>query len=344
MSTTTTTRQPMCSGGKIQLPTINRNKIGDISMDANGSITVNGNTDITMNGNILPTDLCYNRCPNGEAPQVDKANGQYFCLVPSLVTYQVAQGSVDTKTSDNIDYTKSYTVSCQSTDLMDYSTPQTGNTNNIMFGTPILIKSGLYESPVPPNSIRSSDYSPDGAYKWFCKRPMYGAPPLGILQSPYDAISNEIINASKDIQEDCKTAIDNGLASASGLKNECKPNINKDAALALSGGLPINESTITQMPLNSSLNLIRNSNSAGIVLPNTFTVTDANTGAVTFSGVGISGNSVIGASAYSGPFSLDRRSAGSGSDSGSGNSVTGPLGGGESATVDGTAGTGGVSG
>ena len=141
---TLTTRQPMCSGGKIQLPTINGNKIGDISMSANGSITVNGNTDITMNGNILPTDLCYNRCPNGEAPQVDKANGQYFCLVPSLVTYQVAQGSVDTKTSDNIDYTKSYTVSCQSTDLMDYSTPQTGNTKNIMFGTPILIKIGLY--------------------------------------------------------------------------------------------------------------------------------------------------------------------------------------------------------
>jgi hypothetical protein len=189
MSTTSsTTRQPMCSGGKIQLPKINNNGT-DISLmkdKDDGSIKFNYiNTEISINGNIKENDLCYNRCPNGEAPQVDKHNGQYFCLVPALVTYQVKQGELNNQdnksTQDSIDFSQPYTVSCQSTDLMEPNQVQNIDNKNIMFGTPISIKSGLYESPVPPGALRSSNYNPGGDFKWFCKRPMYGAPPLGVL-------------------------------------------------------------------------------------------------------------------------------------------------------------------
>jgi hypothetical protein len=313
------TRQPMCPGGKIQLPKINR----DLSME-NGKIV---SSTITMNGSINSNDLCYNRCPNGEAPQADKISGNYFCLVPSLVTYQIKQypkeptvtkNSDGTETTihigDQIDYTKSYTVSCQSTDIMDFSTPQTGNENNTMFGTPIQIISGLYEDPLGPNDLRSSDYRAKGDYKWFCKRPMYGAPPLGALQSAYEAINPDIIKASEDIPEECQSAVEMasksgseilgvgsaGATTSSGSKNNAScalKNVNQKAAIGISNGVQIvQDQKYTISPANP-LTIINTNGGDGTPVPNTITTTDANTGAISVGLAGVSAMSMGGASA-----------------------------------------------
>ena len=291
------TRQPMCPGGKIQLPKINR----DFSV-VNRKIV---SSTVTMNGSINSNDLCYNRCPNGEAPQPDKMSGNYFCLVPSLVTYQIKQNpkegtvtndvnGIETKIQkpDEIDYSKSYTVSCQSTDIMDFSTPQTGNTNNTMFGTPIQIISGLYENPLGPNDLRSSNYDASGEYKWFCKRPMYGAPPLGALQSAYEAINPDIIKASENIPAECESAVDmssisgsTSISSLSGSKNTalCSPkNLNEKAAIGISNGIQIVEQTqTTQIPTANPLNIVQSVHDNKIPVPNTITQINADTGAVT---------------------------------------------------------------
>lgn len=312
-STNITTRQPMCSGGKIQLPKINVsiNNVSGLSYlnpESNKNI-------VTMNSAISSDDLCYNRCPNGEAPQVDKMSGNYFCLVPSLVTYQIQQNpkeptvtnnSDGTETTiqkgDEIDYTKSYTVSCQSTDITDFSNPQgdiTKNTNNTMFGTPILIASGLYEHPLGPNEIRSFDYVANADYKWFCKRPMYGAPPLGRLQSPYEAINKDIMEASADVPVECQSAVINSSLSminqpkgaADDKKQKCKPTLTQKAAIGISNGVPMVQEQKTPIPIAAPLTIVPNNYSDGITVPNTITKTDASTGAVTSMG------GLIGASA-----------------------------------------------
>ena len=274
------TRQPMCSGGKIQLPKINKDSK-------------------TMSAAIYSDDLCYNRCPNGEAPQVDKASGGYFCLVPSLVTYQIKQNpkeptitnnSDGTETrvqkADEIDYTKSYTISCQSTDLTDSSNPQTGNTNNTMFGTPILLKSGLYEDPQISGKLRSAKYIPSGEYKWFCKRPMHGAPPLGALQSPYEAITQDMIDASAEIPEDCKSAIDNGsdnilFNSPTPAKRECKLKLFEDTVLSLTNGVTLEAGETKEIKTVTSLEMVSINDSKGVTVPGTATVTNPETGEVT---------------------------------------------------------------
>jgi len=297
------TRQPMCPGSKIQLPKINNN----FAME-NGKIV---SSTITMNGSINSNDLCYNRCPNGEAPQADKMSGNYFCLVPSLVTYQIKQypkeetvttddKGIETRSkySDQIDYTKSYTVSCQSTDIMDSSIPQ-DNIYNTMYGTPILIKSGLYENPLGPNDLRSPNYISSGEYKWFCKRPMYGAPPLGALQSAYEAINPDIIKASEEISAECESAVVMASISGSAMigpgsanpssslteskKTACSPkNLNEKAAIGISNGIQIVEQTQqTQLPAANPLNIVTNINDNGTAVPGTATQTNADTGAVT---------------------------------------------------------------
>jgi len=305
------TRQPMCAGGKIQLPAINGRETTSVSKDATGLIKNESNQkQFSINGNILRNDLCYNRCPNGEAPQIDETHGQYFCLVPALVTYSIIQGDSLQKTQDKIDFATPYTVSCQSTDLLDMSTQQSGNTGNVMFGTPVLIKSGLYESPVSPYSVRASDFTPSGDNKWFCKRPMYGAPPLGALQSPYEVITDAISEASNDISN-CKTSIDNATVSSGPSASNQKSNCNKigvmaEAALAISGGLPISMNTNNEMTVpegtSQSLNLVATPNNNGIAIVGTNSFTDPNSGATSMpagigGGVGGSGTLARGAGA-----------------------------------------------
>jgi hypothetical protein len=292
------TRQPMCGGGKIQLPAINRRQgIAEATLNSEGNFDISEyRNDVTMNANITGNDLCYNRCPNGEAPQVDKKNGQYFCLVPALVTYQVKQNSRTpeiknesdgTRTTvqkvDEINYTKSYTVSCQSTDLLDYS-PQTGNKeNNIMYGIPIQIKSGFYESPMSPGTLRNVNFSPDGESKWFCKRPMYGAPPLGALQSPYEAITPQMVMASTEISDDCLSHINNNGVYSTEKNVKCEPrSAITNAAIAITGGVPlvsnnVDDSSVIATPLT----VVQSSDSTGVTVPNTTTSTNPNTGVVT---------------------------------------------------------------
>ena len=193
-------KQPMCSGGKIQLPHINRKNAvtySTILHEDHGTsfAKISSIDDISINNKTTDNDLCYNRCPNGEAPVPDFISGQYMCLVPATITYTAISGTIgETPTDDSIDYEKGYTVSCQSTDLMNQSGSLQNHTNNIMFGTPVLLKSGFYEDPSPPGTIRSNDFIPAGNSKWFCKRPVFGSPTINQVQSPYEYISNKAMN------------------------------------------------------------------------------------------------------------------------------------------------------
>ena len=193
-------KQPMCSGGKIQLPHINRKNAvtySTILHEDHGTsfAKISSIDDISINNKTTDNDLCYNRCPNGEAPVPDFISGQYMCLVPATITYTAISGTIgEIPTDDSIDYEKGYTVSCQSTDLMNQSGSLQNHKNNIMFGTPVLLKSGFYEDPSPPGTIRSNDFIPAGNSKWFCKRPVFGSPTINQVQSPYEYISNKAMN------------------------------------------------------------------------------------------------------------------------------------------------------
>jgi hypothetical protein len=299
-SSNTVTRQPMCPGDKIQLPTINRGQIGNYIKNASGDVVISSSgssSTITMNNTILNNDLCYNRCPNGEAPQVDGNTGQYFCLVPALVTYQIKRGDPDAKpaTNDSIDYesTSPYTVSCQSTDILNISEPQFNNKGNTMYGVPLLLKSGLYEDPLPPNTVRSSNYIPSGDFKWFCKRVMSGAPPLGSIQSPYESISQEITKNAENIKTNIKKTCNpidrsssiNGSAALesedSKSLDECPPDysLSQEAVNSLSGGLRIVQTT----PAENSVGLaVQNASASNpIVITGSVVQQNPNTGEVT---------------------------------------------------------------
>jgi len=288
-SGSTATRQPMCPGGKIQLPSINGKKIENVSVDKNGEFKKNTSSGLTMNSNILSHDLCYNRCSNGEAPIVDSKSGQYYCLVPSLITYKIKQGVKPTESDkgvpDSIDYSSPYTASCQSTDLISYE-PQIGNAGNTMFGMPILLKSGLYEDPMDPNTLRSPNYDPNGDLKWFCKRVMYGAPPLGSIQSPYETISTDIVNASTNVSKECKSIIESNSVGANindagsqKTTSECAPNLNASAAIAISAGIPI----VLPNPgiIKNELSIQQDVNSKSVSVPNTQAIVNPDTGVVT---------------------------------------------------------------
>ena len=204
-------KPPMCAGGKIQLPRINRSSVMTVKSDikeSNNIPKIHSIADTTINNKITEDDLCYNRCPNGEAPIPDFFSGQYMCLVPASVTYTVTSGKGSSPdptntdgTDDTIDYSKGYNVSCQSTDIINLgeSGIQTGNENNIMFGTPVLLKSSLYEDPLPSNSVRSSNFIPNGNPKWFCKRPVFGSPTINQVQSPYNFVNSSVINNSTEV-------------------------------------------------------------------------------------------------------------------------------------------------
>jgi len=205
-------KPPMCAGGKIQLPKINRSSVMTVNSNVNNNNDnipkIHTIADTTINNQITDDDLCYNRCPNGEAPIPDFFSGQYICLVPASVTYTVKPGkgrspdpNITEGSDDTIDYTKGYNVSCQSTDLINLGEAgiQTGNENNIMFGTPVLLKSSLYEDPLPTNAVHSADWKPDGNPKWFCKRPVFGSPTINQVQSPYQFINSSVINNSEPI-------------------------------------------------------------------------------------------------------------------------------------------------
>jgi hypothetical protein len=197
----------MCYGDKMQLPYINKGAAGTYSFNTKNELEYSQNNSIQMNNSIRQDDLCYNRYPNGEAPQVDATTGHYICYVPALITYQVKNGA--SGSSDTLDTANSYTVSCQSTDLPDIS--QTGKSGYaVMFGTPILIKSGLYEDPAPPNTVRSSNYTASGDNKWMCKRIMHGAPTKEMVQSPYESISKSLVSANDIASSKVKDAITGG--------------------------------------------------------------------------------------------------------------------------------------
>jgi len=196
-SSDTIVRQPMCNGDKIQLPRINKETTCTTDKGKN---TCNTTVD-SINDSIISHDLCYNRCPNGEAPQVDPENGTYFCYVPALVTYNVLSknDSVDT-----LDYANGYSVSCQSTDYADSTDKSKPST---MYGTPILFKGGLYEDPTPPNTIRPIGFTPVGDNKWFCRRPMHGSPNISQVQSPYESLTKNISQTTNMLSTNCKSVI-----------------------------------------------------------------------------------------------------------------------------------------
>jgi hypothetical protein len=208
-----------------------------------------------MNNSIRQDDLCYNRCPNGEAPQIDSTTGHYICYVPALITYQVKNGT--SGSSDTLDTANSYTVSCQSTDLPDMS--QTGKSGDaVMFGTPILIKSGLYEDPAPPNTVRSSNYTASGDNKWMCKRIMHGAPTKEMVQSPYESLGKFISSANDSASTKVKDAITGG----------------KNSSIEI-----VEQTHSTQIP--NGLSYQDSATSTPVTIPGSAVIVNSNSGAVT---------------------------------------------------------------
>jgi hypothetical protein len=241
-------KQPMCAGGKIQLPTINRSDVLSIKnkIDNNKSVPmINDIQEITINNIISDDDLCYNRCPNGEDPVPDSISGQYICLIPATVTYKVISG-VGAETDpnapilsqmDKIDYSQGYSVSCQSTDLntIGLEGKQFDN-KNLMFGTPVLKKSGLYENPARPSVIRSIDNPINGNLKWFCKRPVFGSPTINQVQSKYQFINNIVTASAKPVVD--QSSIDlcripnGGWTNANPMPLGCSVITNNDSSMS----------------------------------------------------------------------------------------------------------------
>jgi hypothetical protein len=260
-------KQPMCAGGKIQLPKINKKDIitiKNVVEDPAGNIPIINNIgEMSINSIVTDEDLCYNRCPNGEDPTPDFLSGQYTCLIPATVTYQVIPGvnaEVDPNEPnldnvDKIDYTKGYNVSCQSTDLnpIGLDGQQMGNTNNLMFGIPILKKSGLYEDPLQPYMIRSPDFSIVGNQKWFCKRPVFGSPTINQVQSKYQFISNAVVSHAKPTINSSTINICDipDWKEGSNIPNGCTVNKMKDGTSSLSVASPYIAS-ITQLQSSKS--------------------------------------------------------------------------------------------
>jgi hypothetical protein len=261
-------KQPMCAGGKIQLPTINKKDVISIRNDTtetDGNIPmINTINKMSMNNIILEDDLCYNRCPNGEDPRPDFLSGQYTCLIPATVTYSVIPGTdaeIDPNNPkldqlDKINYEKGYTVSCQSTDLNNIGLDgqQTGNLNNLMFGIPILKKSGLYENPTKPNVIRTDDFLVGGNQKWFCKRPVFGSPPINQVQSKYQFLNNTVVSqADSSLLKSAISICDKpNWTTDDPIPEGCSVKTTKDGSYTLSVSSPY-EAAVNQIQTTKTL-------------------------------------------------------------------------------------------
>jgi len=279
-SNDTIVRQPMCNGGKIQLPSIYKSKSESGEYE-----------NIRMNDQILESDLCYNRCPNGEAPRPDPENGIYYCAVPALVTYNVNMG-VSNETTGIIgpDTLKndSYSVSCQSTDIT---------------GGPVLSLSGIYEDPTPPNTIRSINYTVSGTPKWFCKRPMYGSPNISHVQSEYESLTKNITQQQPILPNVCKSIIFSSSSSSQGIPNfsisgatgtqltekeqeMCFPsNLTSvsNAALSISNGIPIQSAVTNSNLMGGGLAIAQSASAPVQIVPGSAVAVDKNTGTVVVS-------------------------------------------------------------
>jgi hypothetical protein len=282
-----TTRPALCPAGKIQLPSINRGARGIYSIDSSNKLSYSMTSSATLNSTIIDSDLCYNRCPNGEAPQVHAETGEYHCLVPALITYQIKQGTPNTaaigdasnEVNDAIDFSKSYTVSCQSTDTLDTNTPQTGNTGNIMYGTPILLKSGYYEDPTKPGEVRSTIFSASGNNKWFCRRIMSGSPNISQIQSVFQGVNNAFADKlSNGSRQTCDPSIGNCSSTDKTIKEITNNELN-DAANSISNGLQMVIPTTVSHSTNIAV--VNQSNGDGVPVLGTGVVNDSNTGQYT---------------------------------------------------------------